>query len=52
MKIKLNLSTVLIVGAIYFLLLRRPRQQGASMDYLGYSQGGIGVPIDGATEWA
>ena len=51
MKIKLNLSTVLIVGAIYFLFLRRPRES-SNLDYLGYSQGVGGVVVDGTTEWA
>lgn len=51
MKVKLNLSTVLIVGAIYFLFLRRPREN-VSLDYLGYSQGNQGVVVDGTTEWA
>ena len=47
MKIKLNLSTVLIVGAIYFLFLRRPKQD-SNLDYLANQ----GIVVENSTEWA
>ena len=38
MNIKLNLSTILIVGVVYFLFIRRPTQNLIS--------GGIPIPDD------
>lgn len=46
---RINLTYILVGGLIYFLLFRKPKHE---LDYLGYSDGNQGVPINGATEWA
>ena len=45
---KINLSYILIGGLIYYFIFKKSQP---NMDYLGYSNGNEGVPIN-TTEWA